>query len=100
MRADRFVRREDIGGGRSRPVIRCECGSEIVCYNFTNTCECGIDYNMSGQELAPREQWGEETGESVADILAADIDAAEMEVELQRDREADQAEWIELTLRP
>jgi hypothetical protein len=29
---------------------------------------------MSGHLLAPREQWGEETGESVADILAADSD--------------------------
>ena len=27
---------------------------------------------MSGQELAPRSQWGWETGESVADILAVD----------------------------
>jgi hypothetical protein len=36
--------------------------------------ECGADYNMSGQMLAPREQWGEETGETVADILAADSD--------------------------
>ena len=50
------------------------CGSEVVLSGFTNTCDCGKDYNMSGQELAPREQWGEETGESVADILMADVD--------------------------
>lgn len=38
---------------------------------FTNTCEkCGRDYNMSGQLLAPRHMWGEETGEIAADILA------------------------------
>jgi hypothetical protein len=30
---------------------------------FTNTCRCGRDYNSSGTELAPREFWGEETGE-------------------------------------
>jgi len=88
------IRREDIGGGRTRPVIKCNCGEEVLCMYFTNSCHnCNRDYNMSGQELAPRCQWGEETGESIADILAADIDAAEMEVELQRDREADQAEW-------
>lgn len=40
------------------------CSSEVVLGNFTNTCAlCGADYNSSGQELAPREQWGEETGE-------------------------------------
>jgi hypothetical protein len=51
----------------------CEvCGSEVVLHGFTNTCDCGADYNGSGQLLAPREQWGEETGESVADILGVD----------------------------
>jgi hypothetical protein len=49
--------------------VRCECGREVVCYGFTNECECGRDYNMSGSLLAPREQWGEETGESLADIF-------------------------------
>jgi hypothetical protein len=50
--------------------IRCTCGEILYCAHFTNTCDCGIDYDSSGQELAPRSQWGEETGESVADILA------------------------------
>jgi hypothetical protein len=36
----------------------------------TNSCNCGLDYNMSGQQLAPREQWGEETGETVSEILS------------------------------
>lgn len=50
------------------------CGCKVALYGFTNTCEkCGTDYNMSGQELAPRSQWGEETGESLCDILSADI---------------------------
>lgn len=43
--------------------IRCACGAEVELGHFTNTCECGRDFNMSGDELAPREQWGEETGE-------------------------------------
>ena len=49
------------------PVIACSCGAEIVCYDFTNTCDCGNDYNFAGQLLASREQWGEETGEDISD---------------------------------
>ena len=41
----------------------CDCGSEVVLEGFTCPCDCGADYNSSGQRLAPREQWGEETGE-------------------------------------
>lgn len=52
-----------------RPVIRCHCGREVLCEGFTNTCECGADYNSAGQLLASRSQWGEETGENLADIL-------------------------------
>jgi hypothetical protein len=48
---------------------RCICGEEIQLGRFTNTCDgCGRDYNSSGQLLASRDQWGEETGESYADI--------------------------------
>lgn len=45
------------------------CGNEVILQGFTNTCECGRDYNSAGQQLAPREQWGEETNESLSDIL-------------------------------
>lgn len=48
------------------------CGRKVHLHGFTNTCQCGADYNMSGQLLASRSQWGEETGESVSDILAVD----------------------------
>lgn len=48
----------------------CVCGATLELSGFTNTCECGRDYNWGGQELAPRECWGEETGESAEDILA------------------------------
>jgi len=57
-----------------RTELDCPCGRTVLCSGFTNPCECGRDYNMSGQELAPRSQWGEETGESVSDILQADSD--------------------------
>jgi len=53
------------------PVGLCEvCELEVVLDGFTCTCEgCGADYNSSGQRLAPREQWGEETGEHWVDIV-------------------------------
>ncbi len=48
------------------------CGKRVELTGFTNTCDCGADYNSFGQLLAPRSQWGEETGESVSEILAVD----------------------------
>lgn len=48
----------------------CCCGRTVVLDGFTCPCECGRDYNSSGQLLAPRSQWGEETGEHLVDILA------------------------------
>jgi len=55
---------------REPAIGRCNCGNEVWLAGFTNTCDgCGADYNSAGQRLAPREQWGEETGESPADIL-------------------------------
>lgn len=50
------------------------CGRRVWLSGFTNTCDCGADYNNSGDLLAPRSQWGAETGETVSDILAADTD--------------------------
>jgi len=52
-------------------IIRCDCGAKVVLENlFTITCDnCDADYNSSGQRLAPRSQWGEETGESYSDIM-------------------------------
>lgn len=48
---------------------RCCCGRVVELDSFTNECDCGRDYNMSGQLLAPRAQWGEETGECAADLV-------------------------------
>jgi hypothetical protein len=46
------------------PVVKCSCGVKVLCSDFTNTCDrCGADYNFNGDLLAPRSQWGEETGE-------------------------------------
>lgn len=33
---------------------------------------CNTDYNSSGQRLAPRSQWGWDTGETLDEILSAD----------------------------
>tara|TARA_Y100000310_G_scaffold344035_2_gene454682 strand:- start:777 stop:1184 length:408 start_codon:yes stop_codon:yes gene_type:complete len=54
-------------------VGQCICGKEVTLSNYTNTCECGTDYSIAGQRLAPREQWGWDTGESVSDILSINI---------------------------
>lgn len=54
----------------TQPAVgKCPCGELVELGGFTNTCKCGADYNWSGQLLAPRSQWGEDTGESLADIL-------------------------------
>ena len=52
-------------------VGRCACGHTVSLErSWINSCQgCGRDYNGSGQELAPREQWGEETGEHWTDIV-------------------------------
>ena len=50
-----------------------DCGAEVSLGHFTNTCDCGADYNSAGQRLAPRDQWGEETGECAVDLLREDF---------------------------
>lgn len=53
--------------------MRCVCetliefgrpGADVGCG------KCGAEFNSSGQLLAPRSQWGEETGETDADYDA------------------------------
>lgn len=57
-------------GNGTRKVLRCACGDRLVLSSFTNTCDgCGADYNMQGDRLADRRFWGEETGETAADIM-------------------------------
>jgi hypothetical protein len=47
------------------PVVRCGCGREVHCPDgWANACDCGTEFNGSGQRLAPRAFWGEETGET------------------------------------
>lgn len=47
--------------------LKCTCGDIVILQHFTNTCACDKDYNSLGQELAPRSQWGCETGEHWTD---------------------------------
>lgn len=47
-------------------IIQCSnCGKDVEIWNsWANECEgCQTEYNGFGQKLAPREQWGCETGE-------------------------------------
>jgi hypothetical protein len=54
---------------REPSIGKCSCGELIALGGFTNTCQgCGREYNWAGQELAPRQEWGDETGENPADI--------------------------------
>lgn len=64
-----IIRREPIGWGRNPtrmyPVVKCDCGQEVHCTDaWANVCDCNREYSASGHRLAPRSQWGEETGES------------------------------------
>lgn len=33
---------------------RCFCGRNIILRDWTNTCECGHEFNCSGELLEPR----------------------------------------------
>lgn len=53
--------------------IKCDCGEVLEPHRpgADVGCEkCQREYNSSGQELAPRSQWGEETGEHASDYDA------------------------------
>jgi len=63
--------KENLGGNeritfcKVYPIVECACGEKVYCSSFTNTCDkCNADYNFNGSLLAPRDQWGEETGET------------------------------------
>jgi hypothetical protein len=70
MNKTRRVTEEWVDGPRTFTVVDCKCGQEVPCYStWANTCDgCGSEYNKSGQSLAPRERWGEETGETHLDF--------------------------------
>jgi hypothetical protein len=49
--------------------VKCNAKVELT-HHFINTCpNCGQDYDGSGNSLAPRINWGEETGENWTDIV-------------------------------
>lgn len=60
---------------REPGVLRCDCGRNVELEGFTCPCDCGRDYNASGQLLAPREQWGEETGEHWTDCFSTAVNS-------------------------
>ena len=55
---------------KRRVLIGTCCRTSFELRNFTNTCpDCGTDFNSAGQRLAPRAQWGEETGEHPSECV-------------------------------
>lgn len=46
--------------------ITCKCGAKVqIVSSWANECQtCRIEYNGFGETLAPREDWGWETGET------------------------------------
>lgn len=57
-------------GFRKPAVLQCVCGDTLDLTSNTNECDrCQRLYNLSGQQLGPREHWGEETGEHPADCV-------------------------------
>lgn len=52
------------------PIVECLCGKPLELHDASeNDCkECRAICNGFGQFLAPRSQWGEETGESLFEI--------------------------------
>jgi len=57
--------------GRALRIIKCDCGAnfEVIDWFMESCPKCNQMYNGAGQKLAPMSQWGEETGESLADII-------------------------------
>lgn len=56
---------------REPMIIKCSCGSRLELWSsWANPCDrCHREWNSDGSELAPRSQWGEETGETQADFI-------------------------------
>jgi hypothetical protein len=51
-------------------MIECvDCQRVVILAYDAVHCECGRYYNLSGQALSDPSNWGEETGETAADIL-------------------------------
>jgi len=65
----RIVKKRD-GPGDPAIGICDQCGRRVTLHgSFDCICECGAEYTLFGQRLAPRSQWGYETGESLSDII-------------------------------
>lgn len=64
--AQRFIEKNTFSRYRFWRYVFCEDCGEIVYLTdgFANDCTCGTEYNGFGQKLAPRSQWGWETGET------------------------------------
>jgi hypothetical protein len=80
--AGRIILKETNKMSREIRTINCKaCNNPVeLLSSWANQCDnCGAEYNGSGQRLAPREQWGEETGEDWVGLSNFDPDAANLE---------------------
>jgi len=66
----KIVKSRDGPGSPAVGICDC-CGGRVTLYgSFDCRCKnCGAEYNLFGQRLAPRSQWGYETGETLSDIV-------------------------------
>lgn len=77
---DMGIRREE-WEERHPAIGRCDCGQTHDMGRGDIYCDCGRIYNSGGQELCDPSMWGEETGESPADIARAFSGNAELDDE-------------------
>lgn len=69
-RVIRYKDRDPVTGDIIPGLMKCDCGDELEMYRPGGDIHCGScprSYTSSGQLLAHRSQWGEETGETAAD---------------------------------
>lgn len=56
--------------GKVLRLLSCDCGTQFIIADYwEDQCPgCRQLYNGAGQKLVPAQYWGEETGETLADI--------------------------------
>lgn len=64
---------------RTMSTVKCSCGETVYLDGDTCCDRCGRLYNGWGQRLCDPRYWGEETGETLADILGPSHDAADLD---------------------
>ena len=63
----------------SASIKQCKCGKEVECHRFTNTCECGRDYDTDGKCVTPiqKDQSFWVVHEGFSHLVTADVEVTE-----------------------